>query len=38
MTQAQLMSVNGGGSVTVTTGSSAIGGIHTHDFTITKWF
>jgi hypothetical protein len=38
MTQAQLTTVNGGGSVTVTTGSSDVGGAHTHTFTITKWF
>jgi hypothetical protein len=38
MTQAQLQSVNGGGSVVITSGSSATGGTHTHDFTITKWF
>jgi len=38
MTQAQLATVNGGGSVTVTTGSSDVGGTHTHTFTISKWF
>ena len=38
MTQAQLQSVMGGGSVVVTSGSSAVGGNHTHDFTIAKWF
>jgi len=38
MTEAQLTTVNGGGSVTITTGSSDTGGAHTHDITITKWF
>jgi hypothetical protein len=38
MTQAELQQVNGGTSVTVTTGSSDVGGAHTHTFTITKWF
>jgi hypothetical protein len=38
ITQAQLTTVNGGGSVTITTGSSDVGGTHTHTFTITKWF
>jgi len=38
MTQAELTTVNGGGSVTVTSGNSDIGGAHTHSFTITKWF
>jgi hypothetical protein len=38
MTQAELTTVNGGGSVTVTSGSSDVGGAHTHTFTITKWF
>jgi hypothetical protein len=28
----------GGAPVTITTGSSATGGAHTHDITITKWF
>jgi hypothetical protein len=38
MTQAQLTTVMGGGSVTITSGSSATTGVHTHDFTVTKWF
>ena len=38
LTQAQLATINGGGSVTVTSGSSDVGGAHTHDFTISKWF
>lgn len=38
MTQAELDTVDGGGSVTVTTGSSDVTGAHTHQFTITKWF
>ena len=38
MTQAELTAVNGGGSVTVTTGNSDVGGAHTHNVTVTKWF
>lgn len=38
MTQAQLTTVMGGTGVTVTSGNSDIGGAHTHNFTITKWF
>jgi hypothetical protein len=38
MTQAELQTVNGGGSVMVTTGSSDVGGAHTHTVTITKWY
>ncbi len=38
MTQAQLTTVMGGTAVTITSGSSATGGVHTHDFTVTKWF
>jgi len=38
MTQAQLQSVMGGGSVVITSGISNVGGNHTHDFTIIKWF
>lgn len=38
LTQGQLTTVLGGGSVTITTGSSVSGGAHTHDVTITKWF
>ena len=38
MTQAQLMTCNGGGMVMVMTGSSDVGGAHTHNFSITKWF
>jgi hypothetical protein len=38
MTQAQLIACNGGGMVMVMTGSSDVGGAHTHDFSITKWF
>jgi hypothetical protein len=35
MTQAELMTVNGGGSVNVTT---SVTNVHDHSFTITKWF
>jgi hypothetical protein len=38
MTRDQLMTCNGGGSVMAMTGSSDVGGMHTHNFTITKWF
>jgi hypothetical protein len=38
LTQAQLTTINGGTPVTQTSGSSAVGGVHTHDFTISKWF
>ena len=38
MTQAQLTTVMGGTGVTVTSGNSDVGGAHTHNFTITKWF
>ena len=38
MTQAQLMTCNGGGMVMVMTGNSDVGGAHTHSFSITKWF
>ena len=38
MTQAQLQSVMGGGSVVITSGISDVGGNHTHDFAIIKWF
>jgi hypothetical protein len=39
MTQAQLQQVNGGATVTITSGSTdASGGPHTHDFAIKKWF
>jgi hypothetical protein len=38
MTEAELTTVNGGTGVTVTSGNSDVGGAHTHDFTITKWF
>lgn len=38
MTQAQLMTVNGGTPVTVTTGASDVTGTHTHDITVAKWF
>jgi len=38
MTQAQLMTCNSGGSVMTMTGSSDVGGAHTHAFTISKWF
>jgi hypothetical protein len=38
MTQAQLMTVNGGTAVTQTTGPADIGGVHSHDFTISRWF
>ncbi len=38
MTQAQLMTVNGGTAVTITTGTATVGGVHAHDFIITKWF
>jgi hypothetical protein len=32
MTSAQLSSLAGGGSVTVTTSASTVTGVHTHDF------
>ena len=35
MTQAELQTVMGGGSVVITT---AVADAHTHSFTITKWF
>jgi hypothetical protein len=35
MTQMELMTCNGGGSVVVTV---AIADLHQHSFTITKWF
>jgi len=38
MTQAQLQSVMGGASVVITSGVSSVGGNHTHNFTIIKWF
>ena len=38
MTQAELTTVNGGTAVTVTTGNSDVGGAHTHQFTVSKWF
>lgn len=38
MTQTQLQTVMGGGSVVITTGISSVGGDHSHDITITKWF
>lgn len=39
MTQAQLMTVNSGTAVVITTGTTdAAGGLHAHDFTISKWF
>jgi hypothetical protein len=38
MSQAQLTTVNGGGAVMITSGNSDVGGAHTHDFNITKWF
>lgn len=38
MTHDQLMTCNGGGMVMVMTGNSDVGGAHTHEFSITKWF
>jgi hypothetical protein len=39
LTQGQLQSVMGGGSVVITSGITADAtGNHSHDFTITKWF
>ena len=38
LTQAQLTTVMGGTAVTQATGTSDVGGLHSHDFTISKWF
>ena len=38
MTHDQLMTCNGGSMVMVMTGNSDMGGAHTHEFSITKWF
>ena len=38
MTQAQLTTVDGGTDVNIVTGSSDVGGTHTHEFAISRWF
>ena len=38
LTEAQLVTINGGTAVTQATGTSDVGGTHFHEFTISKWF
>jgi hypothetical protein len=38
MTHDQLMTCNSGSMVMVMTGSSDVGGAHTHNFSVMKWF
>ncbi len=38
LTQAELTTLMGGGSVTITTGDSSVTGLHNHDITFSKWF